>query len=52
MVFGICSLTIVKYKRQSDEIETENQVFGNILSLLVCPFSLTGRWISEIPDVG
>jgi len=51
MVFGICSLTIVKFKRKSNE-ETKNQVFRHILLLLVCPFSLTGRWISEIPDVG
>ena len=37
MVFGICSLTIVIFKRRSYE-ETKNQVFGNILPLLVCPF--------------
>jgi hypothetical protein len=47
MVFGICSLTIVKFKRQSNE-ETENQVFGNILPLLVCPFGLAGGWIPEV----
>ena len=41
MVFGIFSLTIVKFKRQSnDNEETENQVFCNILSLLVCTFGL------------
>jgi hypothetical protein len=41
----------VNYKRQSNE-ETENQVFSNILSLLVCHFGLTGGWGSEIPDIG
>jgi hypothetical protein len=32
--------------------EKENQVFGNILSLLVCPFCLSGGWNSEIPNIG
>ena len=51
MVFGICSPTIVIFKRRSNE-ETKNQVFRNILHLLVCPFGLAGGWISEIPDIG
>ncbi len=51
MEFGICSLTIVKFKRRSNE-ETKNQVFGNILSLLVCPFGLAGGWSLEVPDIG
>jgi hypothetical protein len=49
MVFGIFSLTIVKCKRQSNE-ETENQVFGNVLPLLVSPFGLAGGWSPEVPD--
>jgi hypothetical protein len=32
--------------------ETENQVFGHILPLLVCPFGLSGGWSSEISDTG
>ena len=32
--------------------ETKNQVFGNILSLLVCLSGLAGWWHSEIPDFG
>ena len=32
-------MTIVIFKRRSNE-ETKNQVFGNILPLLVCTFSL------------
>jgi hypothetical protein len=51
MVFGIFSLTIVIFKRRSNE-ETENQVFGNIHPLLVCPFGLAGGWNSEVPDIG
>jgi hypothetical protein len=51
MVYGICSLTIVKFKRRSNE-ETKNQVFGNILPLLVCPFGLAGGWSPEVPDIG
>ena len=51
MVFGICSLTIVIFKRRSNE-ETKNQVFGNILPLLVCPFGLAGGWSPEVPDIG
>ena len=31
--------------------ETKNQVFCYFLSLLVCRFSLTGRWSTEIPDI-
>jgi hypothetical protein len=49
MVFVIFSLTIVKCKRQSNE-ETENQVFGNVLPLLVSPFGLAGGWSPEVPD--
>jgi hypothetical protein len=41
MVFGIFSLTTVIFKRRSNE-ETKNQVFGNILPLLVYPFGLAG----------
>ena len=51
MVFGIYSLTIVIFKRRSNE-ETKNQVFGNILPLLVCTFGLAGGWSPEVPDVG
>ena len=51
MVFGICSLTIVLFKRRSNE-ETENQIFGNILPLLVCPFGFAGGWSLEVPDIG
>ena len=51
MEFGICSLTIVIFKRRSNE-ETENQVFGNILPLLVCPFGFAGGWSLEVPDIG
>ena len=51
MEFGICSLTIVIFKRRSNE-ETENQVFGNILPLLVCPFGFGGGWSLEVPDIG
>ena len=36
MVFGICSLTIVKFKRKSNE-ETKNQVFCHIF---FCWFAL------------
>ena len=32
--------------------ETKNQVFGNILYLLVWPSGLSGGWSSEIPDIG
>ena len=32
--------------------ETENQVCCHILPLLVCLFSLSGRWSPEIPDIG
>ncbi len=32
--------------------EKENQVFGNIFPLLVCPFGLSGGWNSEIPNIG
>ena len=49
MVFGICSLTIVLFKRRSNE-ETKNQVFCNNLPLLVCTFGLAGGWSLEIPD--
>ena len=32
--------------------ETKDQIFCNFLSLLVCPFSHSGRWSPEIPDIG
>ena len=34
-----------------DTEETENQVFGNILSLLVCLSGLSCGWNPEIPDI-
>ena len=40
-------------KLSNDETEeTENQVFGNIPSLLVCLSGLSDRWSPEIPDIG
>ena len=41
MVFGICSLTIVLFKRRSNE-ETEDQIFGGFFCMLVCTFGLAG----------
>ena len=41
----------VIFKRRSNE-ETKNQIFGNILPLLVCTFSLAGGRSSEVPDIG
>jgi hypothetical protein len=40
-------------KRTKNEYEeTQDKVFGNILSLLVCAFSFAGGRSSEIPDIG
>jgi hypothetical protein len=39
-------------KLSNDETEeTKNQVFGNILSLLVCLSGLSCGWSPEIPDI-
>lgn len=36
----------------NDNDETKNQVFCNILSMLVCLVSSVGGWSAEIPDTG
>ena len=32
--------------------EAKNQVFFHIFHLLVCRLGLSGRWSTEVPDIG
>ena len=39
-------------KSTNETEETKNQICCNILPLLVCLLSHSGRWSAEIPDIG
>ena len=50
VVIRLADISGIKLSNDETE-ETENQVFGNIPSLLVCLSGLSCGWSSEIPDI-
>ena len=51
VVIRLADISGIKLSNNETE-ETENQVFGNIPSLLVCLSGLSCGWSPEIPDIG
>ena len=51
VIIRLADISGIKISNDETE-ETKNQVFGNILSLLVWHSGLAGWWHSDIPDFG